>query len=74
MLRLKDIKDFKEYLRSGTWEEHFDYRTSEGQGEMLDLIEELFELCEIADDILTKKLYKNMSGEGAHEPPKASRL
>ena len=75
MLRLKDIKAFKEYLKSGEWEEHFDYRTPDGQGEMLDLIEELFELCEIADEILTKKLYKNMSGEGGkEEPPKMSTL
>ncbi len=64
MLTIKDIKEFKEYLKTGEWEEHFDYRTPDGQGEMLDLIEELFELCEIADEILTKKLYKNMGAGG----------
>ncbi len=63
MLRQKDVTAFKEYLKSGLWEEDFDYRTPEGQAEMLDLIEEIFELCEIADEILTKKLYKNMKGE-----------
>ena len=74
MLRLNAIREFKNYLKSGQWEEHFDYRTSDGQAEMLDLLEELFELCDIADQILTRKLYKNMSGEGAEEPPKASTL
>ena len=74
MLRIKDVQEFKEYLKSGQWEEHFDYRTPDGQGEMLDLIEELFELCEIADEILTKKLYKNMSGKGDEPPPRVSTL
>ncbi|OCC15747.1 hypothetical protein DBT_0672 [Dissulfuribacter thermophilus] len=63
MLRQRDVTAFKEYLKSGQWEEDFDYRTPDGQAEMLDLIEEIFELCEIADEILTKKLYKNMRGE-----------
>ncbi len=63
MLRTKDIQEFKDYLSSGRWEEDFDYRTNDGQAEMLDFIEALFELCELADEILTKKLYKNMMGE-----------
>ena len=74
MLRIRDIREFKEYLKSGDREEYFDYRISNGQGEMLDLIEELFELCEIADDILTKRLYKNMSGEGGEALPRVGTL
>lgn len=64
MLKLKDIQEFKEYLSSGRWAEDFDFRTQDGQDEMLDLIENLFELCEVADEILTKKLYQRMSGKG----------
>ncbi len=62
MIGPKNIEEFKEYLSSGRWEEDFGYMTKDGQDEMLDLLDSLFELCELADKILTKKLYKNMIG------------
>ncbi len=65
MITSDGIEEFKQYLASGQWEEDFEYRTPDGQAEMLDMLEALFELCETADEILTKKLYKNMRGEGA---------
>ncbi len=63
MLSQKQLEEFKEYLKSGQWEEDYGYRTKDGQEEMLDMLESLFELCDIADEILTKKFYKNMFGE-----------
>ncbi len=71
MLRLKDIEEFKEYLSSGRWAEDFDFRTQDGQDEMLDLIESLFDLCDTADQVLTKKLYQRMSGiaQGQSDTP-----
>ncbi len=62
MLTDKSIEEFKQYLSSGRWEEDFGYMSKDGQDEMLDLLESLFELCELADKVLTKKLYKNMMG------------
>ncbi len=62
MITAKAVEEFKEYLKSGRWDEDFGYRTPDGQGEMLDLIESLFELCEIADEVLTRRLYRHMSG------------
>ncbi len=62
MLTARSVAEFKEYLKSGRWDEDFDYRTPDGQGEMLDLIESLFELCELADDVLTRRLYRQMGG------------
>lgn len=60
MLTSKNISGFYEYLNSGQWEEDFGYRTPDGQAEMLDLIDALFKLCEKADEILSKRLYKQM--------------
>ncbi len=68
------IEDFRKYLASGRWEEDFEYRTPDGQAEMLDMLDALFNLCELADDILTKKLYKNMRGEGRTVPFSAASL
>ncbi len=62
MLTQKSIEEYKEYLKSGRWEEDFGYRTEDGQAEMLDMLDALFELCELADEILTRKLYENMGG------------
>jgi len=62
MLTSKDIAEFKEYLESGRWEEDFGYRTPDGQAEMLDLIESIFELGEIADKVLSRRFYQQMQG------------
>lgn len=64
MLTEKAIKEFKEYLESGRWDEDYGYRTPDGQAEMLDMIESIFELCELADKILSEKLYKQMGSAG----------
>ena len=74
MITEDDIEDFKNYLASGRWEEDFEYRTAEGQAEMLDMLESLFDLCDLADKLLTKKLYKNMRGEGIALQGNASSL
>lgn len=62
MLTQKDVEEFYEYLKSGRWDEDFGYRTPDGQGEMLDLIEKIFEVCELADEVISKRFYKNMQG------------
>lgn len=63
MITLKSVLEFKEYLESGRWEEDFEYRTPDGQAEMLDLLEHIFDICEKADEILTQKLYKQMGDD-----------
>ncbi len=74
MITHDNIIEFKEYLESGRWEEDFEYRTQDGQAEMLDMLEALFGLCETADEILTRKLYENMRGTGPSGPQEASAL
>ncbi len=63
MITARQVAEFKEYLSSGRWDEDFGYRTPDGQEEMLDFIESLFDLCELADEVLSRRLYRNMSGE-----------
>ncbi len=72
MITARQVKEFKEYLSSGRWDEDFGYRTPDGQEEMLDFMESLFELCDLADEVLSKRLYRNMSGEEEPEPDTAS--
>lgn len=67
MITMKSVLEFKEYMESGRWEEDFQYRTPDGQAEMLDLLENIFVLCEKADEILTKRLYKQMEEQAGME-------
>ena len=67
MITSRQVEEFKEYLSSGRWDEDFGYRTPDGQAEMLDFMESLFELCELADEVLSKRLYRNMSGEDSSQ-------
>jgi hypothetical protein len=67
MLNAKAVAEFREYLSSGRWEEDFGYRTPDGQSEMLDLIESLFGLCELADEVLTRRLYQQVNGEPSRQ-------
>lgn len=63
MLTLKKLTQFKEYLESGAFFEDFDQRPQDGQAEMLDMLEVLFEICEIADQKLTEHFYRRLRGE-----------
>ena len=38
-------------------------RPPDGQAEMLDMIELLFEICEIADEVISKHFYKKWGEE-----------
>ncbi len=72
MITARQVKEFKEYLSSGRWDEDFGYRTPDGQAEMLDFMESLFELCDLADEVLSKRLYRNMAGGEEQEAEPAS--
>ncbi len=63
MLTLKKLQQFKEYIESGAFFEDFDQRPADGQAEMLDMLEVLFETCEIADQKLTEHFYRRWQGE-----------
>ncbi len=61
MLTIKKLEEFRDYLKSGDFIKDFSMRTSDGQAEMLDMIELLFEVCELADEVLTKHFYRNLN-------------
>ncbi|WP_022855644.1 hypothetical protein [Thermodesulfobacterium thermophilum] len=63
MLTLKKLQEFKEYLESGAFIEDFEMRPKDGQEEMLDMIETLFQICEIADEVISKHFYRKWGEE-----------
>lgn len=53
------IDGLKEYLQSGNLAEDFEYSAEERRYEILDFLEKLIELGEIADESATKIIFKN---------------
>jgi hypothetical protein len=71
MLTLKKLQEFKEYLESGAFIEDFEMRTPDGQAEMLDMIDLLFEICEKANEVISQHFYRKLKdlpiGEGGKD-------
>ncbi|MBX6423936.1 hypothetical protein [Thermosulfurimonas sp. F29] len=67
MLTLKRLREFKEYLESGAFLEDFEMRPPDGQAEMLEMIDLLWEICEKADEIMTEHFYRRLREEGSAE-------
>jgi hypothetical protein len=63
MLTLKKLQEFKDYLESGAFIEDLEMRPPDGQAEMLDMLDLLFEICEKADEILSKHFYRKWGEE-----------
>lgn len=63
MLTLKKLHEFKEYLASGAFIADLEMRPPDGQAEMLDMIDLLFEICELADEVLSKHFYRKWGEE-----------
>ena len=68
MLTLKNLQEFKKYLESGAFIEDFEMRPPDGQAEMLDMIDTLFQICEIADKVISKHFYKRLGIEISEKP------
>lgn len=58
MLTLKQLQLFKEYLASGDFIQDFENRPPDGQEEMLEMIDLLFQICDLADEVMSKHFYR----------------
>lgn len=67
MLTLKRLREFKEYLESGAFIEDFEMRPPDGQQEMLEMIDLLWEICEKADEVMTEHFYRRLREEAKKE-------
>lgn len=58
MLNEKYLKELEEYLKSGNLEEDFEYSSEERRIEILDYLERLMDLAELADETATRLIFK----------------
>lgn len=69
MLKLRDLEEFHEYLKSGGWQDAFQYASEELRLEMIGLIETLLETADEADKVVGQVLF---SQEGMPAPEASS--
>lgn len=62
MLNTKYIVELEEYLKSGNLEEDFKWSVEERRGEILEFLEKLMDLGELADETATHIIFKGQLG------------
>ena len=62
MLNAKYIAELEEYLKSGDLEEDFKWSVEERRGEILEFLEKLMDLGELADETATHIIFKGQLG------------
>ena len=67
-LNKKYIGELLEYMRSGELEEDFKWSPEERRGEILEFLESLMDLGELADSTATKIIFKGQLGMLARMP------
>ena len=58
MLNAKYLEELEEYMKSGQMEEDFKWSTEERREEMLEFLEKLMDLGELADQTATAIIFK----------------
>ncbi|SDN26954.1 hypothetical protein [Desulfonauticus submarinus] len=59
MLNEKFLNELEDYLKSGKLEEDFEYSSEERRMEILDYLERVMDIAEIADEVATRLIFKN---------------
>lgn len=57
MLKLDDLRQFKQFLDSGAWADAFGHAEHELRLEMLEKVEELLEAADVADRVVGQILF-----------------
>ncbi len=58
MIDLKYIEQLEEYIRSGALEDNFLYSPEERRHEILEFLEKLMDVADLADETVTKIIFK----------------
>lgn len=59
MLYMKDLVELEDYLTSGRLEDEFEYSPEERRHEVLEFLEKLMDVADIADATATRLIFKN---------------
>lgn len=69
MLTIKDLDEFEKYIRSGELEDNFKYSPEETRYQILELLEKLMDVSELADEVATRLIFRGlpMSPQNAND-------
>lgn len=63
MLKISDLEEFEKYLKSGRFEAEFKCSPEHKRHEMLELLEKLMDVSDLADEVATRIIYRGMAPE-----------
>ena len=72
MLEIKKLENFANFIRSGALEEKFKCSSEANRYEILELLEKLMELGELADECATRLIYRGLKNL-PNDPSKSAR-
>lgn len=61
MLKLEELAELETYLRSGELEKDFQYGCENDRNTLLELLEKLMDLGELADEAATRIIYRGLN-------------
>lgn len=64
MLTIKDLDEFEKYIRSGELEENFKCSPEETRYQILELLEKLMDVSELADEAATRLIFRGLPDMG----------
>lgn len=65
MLTMEELDKFEKMLKSGKIEADFNYGDEKERGEILELLEKIMDVADVADEVATKLIFR---GLGAAAP------
>lgn len=60
MLTMEDLAKFEIALKSGKIEADFNYGNEQERGEILELLEKIMDVADVADEVATKLIFRGL--------------
>lgn len=67
MLTIKELNAFEEYLKSGELEKNFKLAGEMERGEILELLEKLMDVADVADEVATRLIFRGQISQNGDE-------
>ncbi len=64
MLAMADLEKFENALKSGQIEDQFKYGDEKERGEILELLEKIMDVAELADEVATRIIFRGLNAPG----------
>lgn len=68
MLSMAELDQFENALKSGQIEDQFKFGDEKERGELLELLEKLMDVAELADEVATRLIFRGIGAPAGRKP------